>query len=74
MAIPNCYVQEYAPPADWHMAAVPGGPEVVDGFLIPNDRPGLGVTLDEEALASYPPPEDGFSPQLRRPDGSFTNW
>ena len=44
------------------------------GHVVAPTAPGLGVELDEEALASYPPPEDGFSPQLRRPDGSFTNW
>ena len=73
MAIPNCYVQEYAPPADWHAAAVPGGPEVVDGFLIPNDRPGLGVTLDEEALARMPG-TTSEPPHWRREDGSVQDW
>ena len=43
------------------------------GHLLPPERPGLGIEFDEAAAAKY-----GFEwqtgPQLRRPDGSFTNW
>ncbi|MFH1568759.1 MAG: galactonate dehydratase [Gemmatimonadota bacterium] len=43
------------------------------GHLLPPQRPGLGVEFDEEAATRY-----AFQwqtgPQLRRPDGSFTNW
>ncbi|MGO9242883.1 MAG: mandelate racemase/muconate lactonizing enzyme family protein [Bryobacteraceae bacterium] len=47
-----------------------------DGKLWPNSRPGLGVEFDPKAAemigeftAHYAP-----IPQLRRPDGSMTNW
>jgi L-alanine-DL-glutamate epimerase-like enolase superfamily enzyme len=45
-----------------------------NGYLLPSDKPGLGLEFDEDvAKASY-----GFEwqngPQLRRKDGSFTNW
>ncbi len=45
-----------------------------NGYLLPPTAPGLGLEFDEQvAKASY-----GFEwhngPQLRRKDGSFTNW
>ena len=43
------------------------------GCLLPPERPGLGVEFDEEAAANYGF-EWGKGPQLRRRDGSFTNW
>jgi len=43
------------------------------GHLLPPERPGLGVEFDEEAAGKY-----AFQwqngPQLRRSDGSLTNW
>jgi len=44
-----------------------------DGHLLPPDRPGLGVEMDESLVRQYPPVE-GDCPRLSRPDGSFTNW
>ena len=44
------------------------------GHVIAPTAPGLGIELDEEALAGYPRPDIGFSPMLRRADGAFTNW
>jgi galactonate dehydratase len=43
------------------------------GYLLPPEGPGLGITIDESAVAAYPPMEGG-SPRLEREDGSFTNW
>jgi len=43
------------------------------GHLLPPERPGLGIEFDEGAAAGYSfKLENG--PQLRRRDGSFTNW
>ena len=44
-----------------------------DGHLLPPDRPGLGVEFNEDAAQDCVV-RLGHSPQLRRPDGSFTNW
>ena len=44
-----------------------------DGYLLPPERPGLGVVFDREAAARLPcrpVPRD----HLHREDGSFTNW
>ena len=43
------------------------------GHVLPPERPGLGIEFDEKAAFSY---EFKWlrGPQLRRSDGSFTNW
>ncbi|MFP6645813.1 MAG: galactonate dehydratase [Candidatus Latescibacterota bacterium] len=43
------------------------------GHVLPPERPGLGIEFDEKAAGSY---EFKWlnGPQLRRSDGSFTNW
>jgi len=43
------------------------------GYLLPPTRPGLGVEFDREAAKRHPFQNVGL-PQLRRLDGSFTNW
>jgi galactonate dehydratase len=48
-------------------------PEVVDGYALPPDNPGLGVTVDEEraAKAEYVPRSQ---PRLVDYDGSVRDW
>jgi mannonate dehydratase len=51
----------------------PGTPEVRDGRLWPNERPGLGVDIDEALAAKYPFPDhplNGAWPPVRRLDGT----
>ncbi|HZR00824.1 MAG TPA: galactonate dehydratase [Chloroflexota bacterium] len=47
-----------------------------DGYLIPHDRPGLGVEFDEEAARKRPYAAHGLGRgrMLVRDDGSITNW
>ena len=45
-----------------------------DGYAFCNDRPGLGVELDERVAGSRPLESGGWPPTLRRNDGAFTNW
>jgi L-alanine-DL-glutamate epimerase-like enolase superfamily enzyme len=47
-----------------------------DGKLWPNDRPGLGVTLDTKPLKMVGEWTEHYMPinMNHRPDGSFTNW
>jgi L-alanine-DL-glutamate epimerase-like enolase superfamily enzyme len=47
--------------------------EFKDGYLLPPTLPGLGVEFNEEA-AIETGLHLGNGPQLRREDGSFTNW
>lgn len=51
----------------------PGTPEIRDGYLWSNDRPGLGVDIDETLAAKYPFPDhplNGAWPPVRRLDGT----
>ncbi len=51
----------------------PGTPEFHDGALWSNDKPGLGVDIDEALAAKYPFPEhplNGAWPEVRRRDGT----
>jgi len=75
LAISNFAVQE--------LARVPG--QVLEelfpvqapfsaGQLLPSERPGLGIEFDVAALGKYPSIAGGGCPQLRRRDGSYTNW
>ncbi|TAK25750.1 MAG: mandelate racemase/muconate lactonizing enzyme family protein [Chloroflexota bacterium] len=45
-----------------------------DGYLIPSDRPGLGVAFDEKAALANPARAPGAGRMLVRDDGSLTNW
>jgi mannonate dehydratase len=51
----------------------PGSPEIRDGAMWTNDRPGLGVDIDEALAARYPFPDhvyNGAWPEIRRADGT----
>jgi mannonate dehydratase len=51
----------------------PGCPEIRDGMLWSNEKPGLGIDLDETKAASYPFPEhplNGAWPPVRKLDGT----
>ncbi len=52
---------------------VPVQPEWEDGYLLPPDRPGLGIEFDREAAKRHPFRMTEL-PHLRRLDGSVTNW
>jgi mannonate dehydratase len=71
LACPNFGVQEFAGFGDAEREVFPGCPEVRDGYLYANDKPGLGVDIDEAKAARHPCREgpDEWT-QTRRPDGS----
>jgi mannonate dehydratase len=74
LACPNFGIQEFARITDDHRAVFPGCPEARDGYLYPNDSPGLGVDIDEQAAARFPPKDDVVRwTQARLPDGSL-HW
>jgi mannonate dehydratase len=54
VALPNFGIQEAYIFPDILYEVFPGCPEVRNGFMYPNDKPGLGIDLDEELAAKYP--------------------
>jgi len=51
----------------------PGCPEIRDGAMWSNERPGLGIDIDETLAARYPFPDhplNGAWPPIRRRDGT----
>lgn len=51
---PNFVIQELKGPRDALLAVFPGLPEFRQGYVYANDRPGLGVDIDEREAAKYP--------------------
>jgi len=73
LGIPNCAVQEHAPPDPWMEEVISTQVRVEDGHLLPTEVPGLGVEIDELAAAAHVG-DDGEPPHLRRADGSVQDW
>ncbi len=74
LATPNFGVQEQPRKTGTVLTdVIPVQPEWADGCLLPPTRPGLGVEFDREA-ARKSPAQSRPSINLRRLDGSFTNW
>ncbi len=69
----NFGIQEQHVFGEQTRAVFPGTPEIRDGAIWPNDRPGLGVEIDEALAADFPFPEhslNGGWPAVRRIDGT----
>lgn len=69
---PNFVIQDLKGPRDALLAVFPGLPEFRQGYVYANDKPGLGVDLDEVEAAKYPC-EAGVTTwtQTRLRDGSL---
>ena len=75
LACPNFGVQEQPRKPGTSMTNVfPVQIAWEDGYLLPPDRPGLGVEFDREAAKKHPFQPQGGRRPLCRLDGSFTNW
>jgi mannonate dehydratase len=76
LATPNFGIQEGREFTDREKEVFPGCPELKNGYYYANDKPGLGIELDEKAAAKYPitddPPFDMSWGNLRRLDGTIT--
>jgi L-alanine-DL-glutamate epimerase-like enolase superfamily enzyme len=74
MAFPGQVLMEY----NLGERQVPYMPEFLEcrnGKVWPNDRPGLGVSVDERQLTFVEAMTEGApAPTHRRPDGSLTHW
>jgi mannonate dehydratase len=67
--IPNFGVQEWTRFPEAAYDVVSGICEMREGYLYPNETPGLGVDVDEEKAAAFPY-QRAFMPLVRRRDGS----
>jgi mannonate dehydratase len=72
-SIPNFGVQEMVFFPEAVHEVMPGAPEFCDGYLLPSEKPGLGVELDEKAAAKHPY-RRAYLPTVRREDGSVHDW
>lgn len=69
----NFGIQEWAGFSESVYEVFPGCPQVRDGYLYPNDLPGLGIDLDEKMAARYPCTDGPPAWTLARlPDGTAT--
>lgn len=50
----NAAIQEFIPPQANTLAVFPNAPQVEGGYMYPIDRPGIGMQVDEAALARFP--------------------
>ena len=74
LSCPNFGVQEQPRrPGETLPDVVPVQSRWEDGYLLPQDRPGLGIEFDREAARKRPFQMTEL-PHLRRLDGSVTNW
>ena len=68
---PNFGVQEWCRFPELVYEMFPGTPEVRDGYMYPNHKPGLGIEINEALAAKYPPQDEvEFWTQTRLPDGT----
>ena len=68
---PNFGIQEWCRFSDLVYEVFPGTPEVRNGYMYPNDKPGLGIDINEELAAKYPCKDRVETwTQTRLPDGS----
>jgi galactonate dehydratase len=74
LATPNWLIQEaIANDVPWRNEVITNPIEVVNGYIEPPTRPGLGIDVDEQAAARHP-----FQPEAMQryfhPDGAVADW
>ncbi len=68
---PNFGIQEWCRFPENVYEMFPGLPEVRNGYMYPNDKPGLGIDIDEKLAAKYPCQDQvEMWTQTRLPDGT----
>jgi mannonate dehydratase len=68
----NFGIQEWSHWTDKSREVFPGCPELKGGYVYANDKPGLGIDIDEEAAKRFPCDESLPKwTNARRPDGTL---
>ena len=70
LATPNFGIGEGGPFSEQLQELFPGCPERKNGMTYPNDRPGLGIDINETVAAKYPQTGPGNDRGARCADGS----
>src|SRR5215204_3012839 len=73
LSVPNFGIQEAHLFGERTREVFPGCPEIRDGAMWSNEKPGLGIDIDEKLAATYPfseHPINGAWPEIRRRDGT----
>lgn len=71
MVVWNFGIQEAVNFSDKLREVFPGAPTMKNGYMHLNDKPGLGVEIDEKAAKKYPLPKFNYNwTQLRNSDGT----
>ena len=71
LSTPNLGIQEWTPMSEQLQEVFQGCPQIKNGYAYTNDKPGLGIDIDEEKAAKYPC--DNKLPEwtlARNPDGT----
>lgn len=69
---PNFVIQELKGPKDALIEVFSGLPEYKNGYVYPNDKPGLGIDIDERLAVKYPCENTVTTwTQTRRMDGTI---
>jgi len=71
VSCPNFGIQEWSGFSDQILEVFPGCPLLKNGYVYPNDQPGLGIDIDEEKAGRYPCSNElpGWT-LARTPDGT----
>ena len=68
----NFGIQEWSGISDILHNVFPGAPALKNGYVYPNEKPGLGIDIDEKLAARFPCDGDvTFWTQTRLPDGTL---
>jgi mannonate dehydratase len=71
LAVWNFGIQECIRFSDLTHEVFPGTPVIKDGYLFVNEAPGLGIDINEELAARYPPGSYNYDwTQVRKRDGT----
>ena len=73
LVVPNFGIQEFMIHTDKINEVFPSGYYLKDGYVYLEDKPGLGVDIDEKLAAQYPY-DRKYLPVNRLEDGSMWNW
>lgn len=69
---PNFGIQEWCRFPELVYEMFPGTPEVRGGYMYPNEKPGLGIEINESLAAKYPYTDEIIQwTQTRLPDGTL---